>query len=116
MFLFIKKMFANFMNNCESITVEQLSDAPEKYYVIDVREPWELSFGCIEPSLKIPMGEIREKLNTLPTDKPLVIVCRSGGRSAQVTQYLCSQGFSALNLHGGIRAWAKFVDPSIKDY
>ncbi len=116
MFLLFKRLYAYFMNSCPSITVEELSDAVEKYHVIDVREAWEQRFGTIEPSLKIEMGQIAAKLHSIPTDKPLAIVCRSGGRSAQVTQYLISQGYTAYNLHGGMLAWAKFVDPSMSVY
>jgi len=104
------------MNSCDTITVEELSDNKDKYHILDVREEWELQKGTIEPSIKIPMNDVSKRINELPTDKPIIVVCRTGARSAQVTKYLASQGFSARNLYGGVLAWGKFADPNIQSY
>ena len=116
MFHLLKKLYFRFMSSVPSLTVEEASDDITKYHVLDVREEWELKHGTIEPSIKISMGLVSLRLNELPTDKPLLVVCRSGGRSASVVSYLTSQGFVAYNLIGGMNSWAQFVDPSIKSY
>lgn len=75
--------------------------------MIDVREQKEWEAGRIEGAQHIPMGEIPTRLDEIDIDKPLVAICRSGNRSAQVAQFLCDKGFDIANLDGGMKAWAK---------
>ncbi|HYN36907.1 MAG TPA: rhodanese-like domain-containing protein, partial [Actinomycetota bacterium] len=63
--------------------------------------------GHIEEAQHIPMGEIPTRLDDIGDDKSLVAVCRSGNRSARVTQFLRDKGFEIENLDGGMKAWAK---------
>jgi rhodanese-related sulfurtransferase len=61
------------------------------------------------------MNTIPDNLDKLPKDKPLVVMCHVGGRSAQVTHWLRAQGYdNAVNLDGGIVAWAAQIDPNVK--
>ena len=76
--------------------------------VIDVREPDEYSgaFGHILGSKLIPLGSLVARLEELPKDKPLVMVCRSGARSAQATVLLKNKGIAKVaNLAGGMLRW-----------
>jgi rhodanese-related sulfurtransferase len=75
--------------------------------VLDVREPAEWDDGHVADSLHIPMGQFVARVGEVPTDRPLVVVCHSGHRSAQVTAWLVSQGYDAANLEGGLVAWAQ---------
>lgn len=75
--------------------------------ILDVREPFEWKMGHIEEAQHIPIGEIATRLGDIGGDKPLVAVCRSGSRSAEVTQFLRDKGFDIENLDGGLKAWAK---------
>jgi rhodanese-related sulfurtransferase len=85
--------------------------------VVDVREGWELQLASIPGVLHIPMNEIPAKLGELDADAEIVVMCRSGGRSMQVAQYLARNGFrSVSNLTGGILAWSRDVDPSVAQY
>lgn len=85
--------------------------------VIDVREPWELDVARIPEVLHIPMSEIPARLGELDRGRETVVMCRSGGRSMQVAQFLARNGFqSVANLTGGILAWSRDVDPSIPPY
>jgi len=85
--------------------------------VIDVREAWELQLASIPGVLHIPMNEIPAKLAELDKDSEIVVMCRSGGRSMQVAQFLARNGFrSVANLTGGILAWSREVDPSVQQY
>ena len=82
--------------------------------IIDVRESFEWKMGHIEGAQHIPMGEIANRLDDIGDDKPLVAVCRSGNRSAQVTEFLRDKGFKIENLDGGLKAWAKAGLPVVR--
>lgn len=84
------------------------------HMLLDIREAQEVAAGAIEGSVHIPMNTIPNNLDKLPKDKPLVVMCHVGGRSAQVTHWLRSQGYdNAVNLDGGIVAWAAEIDPNV---
>lgn len=85
--------------------------------VIDVREAWELQLASIPGVMHVPMNEIPAKLAELDPNAELVIMCRSGGRSMQVAQFMARNGFqSVANLTGGILAWSRDVDPAVATY
>lgn len=85
--------------------------------LLDVREPMELSICNIEGSTDIPMGQIPARLEELPKDHYLLVLCHHGSRSGQVTSFLRSQGFeNAVNISGGINAWAHALEPSMVRY
>lgn len=102
------------------ISVEALKaewDAGLKPLVIDVREAWELEISHLDHVLHIPMGEITRRVGELDPDTPVIVMCRSGGRSMQVARFLESRGFrSVSNLTGGILAWGERLDPSLRPY
>jgi len=85
--------------------------------VIDVREKWELDVASIPDIRHIPMGDIPARLAELDPHQEIVVMCRSGGRSMQVAQFLARNGFeNVANLTGGILAWSRDVDPSVRAY
>ena len=89
----------------------------ERPVLLDVREPWELATARLPGSLDIPMGQIPERLDELPPDRPLIVMCHHGMRSLQVVMFLQHRGFESVsNLAGGIDAWSREVDPSIPTY
>src|SRR5690349_2624982 len=77
---------------------------PEGLVVLDVREDDEWRAGRLEGSVHIPLGELGDRFTELPAGQVLV-VCRSGHRSAYATSYLVDQGYDAVNLAGGLSAW-----------
>jgi rhodanese-related sulfurtransferase len=83
--------------------------------VLDVREPDEWAAGHIETALHIPIGEVTGRLGDLPQAEPLYVICRSGGRSARVTEFLCAQGRAAVNVAGGMQDWAMAGKPMVSD-
>jgi rhodanese-related sulfurtransferase len=90
---------------------------PDAPVVIDVREGWEREIASLPGTVHIPMNELPARLSELDSNGELVIMCRSGGRSMQVAQFLDRQGFrSVSNLTGGILAWSRDVDSSIRQY
>jgi len=81
--------------------------------LIDVREPHELQISHIEGSELIPLGSLAAHMHELDSAEEIVLFCKSGGRSAQALELLAGAGFRKLkNLHGGINAWVREVDPS----
>ena len=77
--------------------------------ILDVRSPEELQGpdGCINGSLNIPLPELEQRRQEIPSGKPLVVVCHSGSRSALATQQLLKEGFSEVaNLRGGLSRWS----------
>jgi len=74
--------------------------------MLDVREPSEWHAGHVPEALHVPLGELESNLGRLPRDQRLVVICRSGHRSAKATALLSRFGFDAVNLSGGIQAWA----------
>src|ERR1700689_3567659 len=93
-------------------------EAGEDLTLLDVREDWEVKLAPVPThTVHIPMGEISDRIGELPRIKPTVVICRSGGRSAQVAQFLERQGFEKVfNLSGGILAWSRVIDPRIPQY
>jgi DMSO/TMAO reductase YedYZ molybdopterin-dependent catalytic subunit/rhodanese-related sulfurtransferase/glyoxylase-like metal-dependent hydrolase (beta-lactamase superfamily II) len=74
--------------------------------LLDVREPGEWQGGHAPEAILIPMGEVLARRHELPEAQRIVVVCRSGGRSAAVTDALRAHGYDAVNLTGGMCAWA----------
>jgi rhodanese-related sulfurtransferase len=74
--------------------------------LVDVREQFEYDAGHAPGARHIPLGEIGLRLSTLTHERRLILVCRSGQRSAAATAQLTAAGFDAINLEGGMQAWA----------
>jgi len=86
-------------------TVEKLRSTGAAV-IVDVREPDEYVVGRIPGAVLIPLGELPNRLDEVPTDTPVVMVCRSGNRSAQALQLLQKAGFTNVhNMLGGMNAW-----------
>ena len=88
-----------------------------KAVLVDVREPHEWDICSIPGSTFIPEGDIIARMNELDTADDIVLICRTGIRSARALKQLRESGFTKLrNLVGGIHGWADNVDPSIPKY
>ena len=85
--------------------------------VIDVREPYEYAIAQMGGTL-IPVESVPERLEAIPKDRPVVVHCRSGVRSARVIRMLeDNHGYgNLLNLKGGILAWQEQVDGGLARY
>jgi rhodanese-related sulfurtransferase len=90
-------------------------ELPEGALLLDVREGEEWNAGHIEGALHVPMNTLPNKLayepGVITPDVAIVVVCKMGGRSAQVTAWLNQQGYNAVNLDGGMLAWAQAGRP-----
>jgi rhodanese-related sulfurtransferase len=83
--------------------------------ILDVREDDEWEAGHIAGSTHVPLSELPGRAADVPATDPLVVVCRVGGRSAQVTAWLRGQGREATNLAGGLQSWAGAGRPLVTD-
>jgi rhodanese-related sulfurtransferase len=81
------------------------ADVPGDAAILDVREDDEWVAGHVEGSTHVPLSELVNRVDEIPAADPLIVVCRVGARSAQVTAWLRQQGREAVNLAGGLQAW-----------
>ena len=94
-------------------------DAGEDFYLVDVREPAEYEIVKIPGSTLIPKGDIVSgaALSALPQDKPVILYCKTGVRSAEALAVLKNAGFrDATHVQGGVVGWVKQIDPSLPVY
>jgi molybdopterin/thiamine biosynthesis adenylyltransferase/rhodanese-related sulfurtransferase len=99
--------------------LRDMMDAGKPLFLVDVREPAEYEIVRIPGSTLIPNREILtgEALSSLPQDKPVVLYCRTGVRSAEALAAVKAAGFrDAVHVQGGVTAWATQVDPSLPTY
>ncbi len=99
--------------------LKQKMDAGEAFTLIDVREQNEFEIVAIPGAVLIPKGDIMsgEALSLIPQDKPVILHCKSGARSAEALAVLHKAGFSdAVHVGGGVLAWIKQVDQSLPTY
>src|SRR3954454_21052492 len=103
-----------------TITAQELADlqnSGEDFLLVDVREPAEFEIVSIPGATLIPKGDIPAHLAELPQDKPVVLYCKTGVRSAEALATLKGAGFStAKHVQGGVTAWANQVDKSLPVY
>lgn len=108
------------VGNVPAITVETFKkslDNKEDLVILDVREKSEYAICHFEGARHIPLGELQGRLGELDKSKEIVVHCKMGGRSARAVEWLRKEGFEkAVNLDGGIDAWAERIDPSMPRY
>ena len=91
------------------------SEIPDGATILDVREHDEWTAGHIAGSVHVPLSQLPARAADIPPTDPLVVVCRVGARSAQVAAWLAGQGREAVNLTGGLDAWADAGRPLVTD-
>ncbi|MBH30183.1 MAG: sulfurtransferase [Actinobacteria bacterium] len=73
--------------------------------LLDVREIEEWQEARVPGGVLIPLGEIPDRVTEIPTDEPLYVICKSGGRSASACEFLRARAIDAVNVTGGTLAW-----------
>ncbi len=91
------------------------AEVPADAALLDVREADEWNAGHAPGARHLPMSELTTRMGEVPADDPLYVVCRSGGRSARVVQYLAAQGHPAVNVDGGMQQWAAGGRPVVAE-
>lgn len=100
------------MSDFDTVTV---SGIPEEARILDVREDYEWVAGHAPGALHIPLDQLPARLGELDPDEDLYVICRTGGRSFRATQWLSGQGYSALNVAGGMDQWLETGMPLVSD-
>ena len=97
--------------------VQSLFDHKASFCLIDVRLDWEFELCHIGGSLHLPLDQLDKGLTQIPTNTPLFTLCHHGIRSLTAAVFLMNAGFKDVsNIKGGIDAWAKEIDPTLKTY
>jgi rhodanese-related sulfurtransferase len=92
------------------------ADVADDAYLLDVREQDEWDAGHMPGAHLVPMSGLIARIDEVPTDGPVVVVCRSGHRSGQVVNYLRAHGHdNVVNLDGGIVDWVATGRPIVAD-
>jgi len=122
-----KKLCQTAKNNVNEVTTEQLQHAlRDGARIIDVREPAEYTQGHIREAVNMPRGVLEMQLNQHPdvagyddsleriAEKPLYLICRTGGRSALAAESLQRMGFEQVySVDGGMNAWQEEKRPVV---
>jgi adenylyltransferase/sulfurtransferase len=109
------------VDDVAEITPRELAARLERrdgtFDLIDVREPGEWAIARIEGARLIPLGQIPASLSSLDKTREIVVMCRSGVRSADAARFMQREGFARVkNLAGGILRWSSDVDPRVPRY
>lgn len=84
-------------------------------FLLDVRQQDEWDAGHAPEATLVPLGELAARVEEIPTDVPIVVICRSGARSTKAAEALVAAGYNAVNLAGGMQAWDAESLPCVTD-
>jgi rhodanese-related sulfurtransferase len=100
------------MSDFDTVTV---NDVPADAAILDVREDYEWVAGHAEGAVHIPLDQLPGRLDDLDPDQDLYVICRTGGCSFRAAQWLVGQGYSAVNVAGGMDQWLESGKPLVSD-
>jgi rhodanese-related sulfurtransferase len=84
---------------------ERLGSLPPPF-LLDVREPWEYAQSRVPGARLLPLGELEDRVDEVPRDRPVLAICHSGQRSLAAAAFLLSLGYADVsNVEGGTSAW-----------
>lgn len=97
-----------------TIPVQDLRAAQERgEYVLDVRTDAEYREGHVPGATLLPLADLGARMNEVPKDRPVYVICRSGNRSAQASAQLVKAGYTQVfNVDGGMNAWTRAGYPA----
>ena len=102
------------------ITVHELNrlhELEKKLQILDIREDSERDHASVKGTIHIKLGDIINRYHEIDKNKNVFVMCHTGTRSQAVVKWLKSQGYKhAVNVLGGIDAWASLIDRSIRRY
>ena len=93
----------------------RIPDLAGSEFLLDVREADEWQAGHADAACFVPMSALIGRLGEIPKEADVVVVCKTGARSAQVTAYLNQNGWTARNLDGGMHAWVDAGRPMVSE-
>jgi len=113
--LFVVPAYAAVARNLSPQEAFALVGQRNDLYLLDVRTPGEYQQARLEGARLIPIDEFAKRLAEVPKDRPILVYCAVGSRSAQVVNYLARQGYPEIyNLYGGIYSWEQTGYPVLK--
>lgn len=83
----------------------EVFDRRDEFTFLDVREWYEWEAGTVKDAIHVPIRQLSGRVDELARDRPVVVVCQVGQRSALAANFLTNLGFDAHNLEGGLEAW-----------
>lgn len=89
----------------KNITTTDLAAMGTEATIVDVREEDEFAGARVAGATNVPLSELAARLDDIPRDRTVYIMCLSGGRSARATAFLAEQGLDVVNVLGGISQW-----------
>ena len=106
---------ANVARSIAPSAAQALLQQRNNVYLLDVRTPQEFQQGRLAGARLIPIDQVVQRLDELPKDRPILVYCAVGSRSAQVFSFLARRGYAEVyNLDGGINAWAAQGYPIVR--
>ncbi|MCC2626922.1 MAG: rhodanese-like protein, partial [Thermomicrobiales bacterium] len=96
----------------DEISLEELESRDPGTMLLDVREPVEYASGHVPGAVNLPQADLADRLDELPRDHPVFLICQGGYRSLRAAQFLKQMGFAqVLSVAGGTAAWAEAGKP-----
>jgi len=102
----LHSLFGPPMPSVNAAELNEKLKQPKRPLVLDVRQPEEFRTGHIVSAKLIPLGELKRRINELPKDKEIAVICASGNRSRSATKILLRAGYNAINVKGGMTSWS----------
>ncbi|MHA7142905.1 rhodanese-like domain-containing protein [Arthrobacter sp. Bz4] len=96
------------------ITIHDANARRNQDQILDVREEFEVAEGMIPGAQHIPMGQLMTRLDELDKNRPVIVVCRSGNRSARAAEALGTAGYTADTMGGGMIDWLNAGFPTTR--
>ncbi|WP_327088408.1 rhodanese-like domain-containing protein [Nonomuraea sp. NBC_01738] len=98
-----------------SVPQIEAGDVPAEAYLLDVREHDEWAAGHAPDAVHIPLGELQARVDEVPAEQTVYVVCRVGGRSASAAAWLNHIGRDAINVGGGMQSWDHARRPMVSE-
>jgi rhodanese-related sulfurtransferase len=100
------------MASVPEIDIDELARLREAGVVlVDVRQPDEYETVRVPGAQLIPLVDVPERIEEIPSDERVYVICAGGGRSAKAVEYLNNQGYDTVNVAGGTKAWLEAGHP-----
>src|ERR1700746_542677 len=94
------------MNQPVTVPEVMSADLPAGVFLLDVREDDEWTAGHAPEAVHVRLGELGARIDELPHDRELYVICRSGNRSSYAAQALAARGLNTINVSDGMTGWA----------
>ena len=103
------------MNHPDAVQEVLSADLPAGAFLLDVREDDEWAAGHAPDAMHVRLGELGARVDELPRDRDVYVICRTGNRSAYAAQALAAGGMTAINVGDGMTGWAVAGRPMISE-